>query len=359
MGLLKHRLFIVGLTLGLVLIGSGAYLNSRSIDGDAPQEASHPESAPSEAVPPSEQARRINQTVYQQQDTLPSVAASSEPSGTLSTLSHGIKLEVDAVGNLVVNSLVKDFFEFYLSSLGEIELPELLARIQLDLRTQLPDQAYQQACDILKNYVDYKIDLAELDAQPGPDWSVLNDKERQLAQLEALRQQRSALAALRERYFTADQNLAFFGEEDAYDAYMLERLTLNSREDLSGDAREQALAALEKSLPEDVQAQRRRVTLPGDVYDRARTMQAKGASDTEIFEMRRETLGEDAAQALAELDQQRKQWRQRLDDYVRERNAIRDSGMSEADQAHAIASLIDQRFQEGERLRVKALDASL
>lgn len=358
MGAHKNRIFILGGFVGLVLMAAGVYLGPGSGSTDASDKAAEIVSEPTAPLSAVDEARRVNESAYQQQNTLP-VAASTPHTGTLGDLSHGIRLDVDAVGNLIVNDAIKDLFEFYLSGLGESALPDLLAQIQQDLRTQLPDTAYQQACDILKNYVDYKIDLAELDTQAGPDWSQLNEHDRQLAQLEAIRQQRTALAALRERYFTADQNTAFFAEEDAYDTYMLQRLTLNSREDLTGAAREQALEALEKTLPEAIQEQRRQATLPGDVYDKARQMQAEGASTSEVFEMRREALGEDAAQALAELDQQRQQWQQRLDDYVRERNAIKDSGLSESDQANAIAALIDQRFQDGERLRVRALDASL
>ena len=88
--------------------------------------------------------------------------------------------------------------------------------------------------------------FAELDTQAGPDWSQLNEHDRQLAQLEPYGSNGTALAALRERYLRPIR-IRLFAEVDAYDTYMLQRLTLNSREDLTGAAREQALEALEKT----------------------------------------------------------------------------------------------------------------
>ncbi|MDX5298394.1 MAG: lipase chaperone, partial [Gammaproteobacteria bacterium] len=84
-----------------------------------------------------------------------------------------------------------------------------------------------------------------------------------------------------------------------------------------------------------------------------------GASTEAIHRERVQTLGEDAAAGLAALDEERARWQSRLTDYARARDAIRRSGMGDADQLAAIQALIQQRFEGPERLRVQALDATL
>ena len=75
--------------------------------------------------------------------------------------------------------------------------------------------------------------------------------------------------------------------------------------------------------------------------------------------MRAETLGDDAAKAMAELDVSRRQWKQRLDDYTAQRNEIMDSGLSQQDAVVAINELIDTQFTGTERVRVRALNSAL
>lgn len=86
---------------------------------------------------------------------------------------------------------------------------------------------------------------------------------------------------------------------------------------------------------------------------------AAGASDEAIYQLRASTLDPQAASALQQLDEQRRQWQARLQAYAAERNRLRQSGLSPTDQQLAIEQLLAQGFDERERLRVMALDAEL
>ncbi|MBT9529203.1 MAG: lipase chaperone, partial [Pseudomonas sp.] len=74
---------------------------------------------------------------------------------------------------------------------------------------------------------------------------------------------------------------------------------------------------------------------------------------------RASTLDPQAASALQQLDEQRRQWQARLQAYAAERNRLRQSGLSPTDQQLAIEQLLAQGFDQRERLRVMALDAEL
>ena len=80
---------------------------------------------------------------------------------------------------------------------------------------------------------------------------------------------------------------------------------------------------------------------------------------TLIRRLREESLGAQAADALAQLDQQQAQWQARLSDYAAERNRLRSAGLAERDLQQAIDALQARSFDERERLRVQALDGEL
>ncbi|MCG8611020.1 MAG: hypothetical protein MI864_10840, partial [Pseudomonadales bacterium] len=174
-----------------------------------------------------------------------------------------------------------------------------------------------------------------------------------------LRQQKSQVQQLREQFFTTDQYDSFFAEEDTYDNYMLDQLDISRNEQLSQEEKRIQSAALAATLPPEVKQLRESVSRFGELHQETEQLKSQGASAGQLFEVRAEKLGSEAATALAELDQQRANWKQRLNQYVEQRNLIRASDMSSADQVTAIKSLIEDSFKGTERIRVRALDADI
>lgn len=73
--------------------------------------------------------------------------------------------------------------------------------------------------------------------------------------------------------------------------------------------------------------------------------------------LRREVVGSEAADRLAELDREEAAWRARLDEYQLERAAIEaDPGLDPAQRAARLRHLLEDRFTANERLRVEATD---
>ncbi|MDD0843995.1 lipase secretion chaperone [Pseudomonas sp. Gutcm_11s] len=341
---MSNRIILAALALGAVVVGSTLVLYRP----DLPL-AAQPSTAPQAIVPPGDERSQQASTLNQRLRATPSSQLSDPgplPPSLLGT-AHGVVLRMDAQGNLVLQDDLLRLFDFYLAGREEEGLDKVLTRIHRDLAAQLRTPALEQARDLLSRYVDYRIalqNLPEADASMDPG---------------ALRQRLDALNAARQQYFSAEEYALFFARENAEDEYMVQRLGLAQQSGLSEEQRAQALAELELQLPEDVRTARAESMRYGELYAATQDMQEKGASAEEIRQLREQSLGSEAADALAELDQQQAKWQQRLSDYASERNRLRQSGLSGSQLQAAVEELQASRFDELERLRVQALDAEL
>ncbi len=265
---------------------------------------------------------------------------------SLANLDHGVHLQVDEYGHLIVNKSIKELFEFYLSAIGEEPLEQVIARIEQQITSMLQAPASTQALLLLKNYIDYKTELSNVE----------NNIDEYLDPLEKMILLKKEVLALRQSYFLADSYSAFFKEDDEYDDFMLKRLSINQDKTLDANSKQQQLLDLDKSLPVAMQAQRQRVMVHGELYASAKILREQGASDESIYNIREEALGHEAATALAQLDDKKKVWKSRLQNYAVQRDSILASSLAVSDKAMAINELIEMNFSQLEGLRVRALN---
>lgn len=238
---------------------------------------------------------------------------------SLAGVSHGIVLATDSSGRLILDEALIHLFDFYLSAMGEEDIRQVLVRIHRELSAQLREPALAQARDILRRYVDYKLALAGVDAQP-----VTRDDT---TYVQALADRLGKVRQLRTSYFSQPEVAAFFGLDDAEDDYMAQKLAIAHDERSGPQGKQQQLEALENRLPEDLRAMRKRVTRDSDVYSEVQKMRTEAASTEAIHQYRARELGEDAAHALARLDVQQPQWQQRLQAFSVQRQQLLASGM--------------------------------
>lgn len=291
---------------------------------------------------------KLNDAVYQQASlTHDSVKEFSKPLPvSLEGIDLNIELPVDSDGNLIVGMILKDFFEIYLSAMGEEELEDILLRIQSAMKQQLTSPALEQGYEALKRFIDYKVELANFEQQEvNPD----------LSELDNIRQQKEILAAIQQDYFSSTEADAFFAAEAQYDAFMLEHLAIQQNENLSLEEKQAQTQALAESLPDEIKQGREAAMAPANVYEQAVNMKANGESNEAIYQMRSENLGDEAAQALAQLDNEREVWNQRLESFQAQYQAIQSSGMSEQDADVEINALLGRDFTATEAIRVKAI----
>jgi lipase chaperone LimK len=296
-------------------------------------------------------AARINQNVYA--TAVESLPKPGPLPNSLQGSHHDVTLKADAAGNLVIEPHILHLFDFYLSALVEEPLEAILARINYDLAHQLDGTALDQARDLLRRYIDYKIALVELDSVP-----TMTDTQGTYA-LDTLAERQQQLHALRQTHFNEPEMTAFFEQETLQDHFMMQYVAIVQAHDLDASEKQLALAQLEQKLPEPIRQAREETVKHTQLFEAAEALKSGGASAEELFQLRAQTLGEEAAANLAALDQQQAHWQQRLADYANERNAIRQSGLSADDQEIAINSVIERRFSGTEQLRVRALDPHL
>lgn len=321
-------------SLALLAMASGYFFSS-----DAPP-TPMPASASANAV----QVRHNNQQLSQQ--TAAQLAKPDALPATLQGTRHGIVLQTDANGHLRLQPQLLELFDFYFSAIDEEPVAQILLRIHHDLTQQLQEPALSQARDLLKRYLDYRLAMADLPAGSAAPTA------------EAFAQHLDALTRLRNEYFSDEETQAFFSGDLSQDQFMLAQLRLSER-GLNPEQQRRELALLEASLPAEQRAVRQQVSRDGELYAATEAMRAAGASDEAIYQLRASTLDPQAASALQQLDEQRRQWQTRLQAYASERNNLRQSGLSPVDQQQAIEQLRAQRFDQNERLRVIALDEDL
>ncbi len=297
-----------------------------------------------------QQAGAINEQIYSQSNIL--FPAHALPA-SLADIKHGVVLQADENGNLIVNSDTHDLFEFYLSAMGEEPLEQILIRIRHDIEQQLAFAAKDQAFLLLKKFINYKIELSSLSTD------LKNQASGESYGLESLKLQKAQVSSLRAHYFSPSTYQAFFQQEEGYDNFMLSQLEINQNPHLNAVQKRQQLDTLLDQLPEEIKRVRHTVSRHGELFQAARDMRSYGASNEEIYQLRASSLGDQAATALAELDVKRDLWQQRLSHYAQQRDAILTSGLSDTDRLQAIDALINLNFSQPEIVRVKALDHTL
>lgn len=253
-------------------------------------------------------------------------------------------LEVDAQGNLVISEQLRHLFDYFFTAVGEVSFDEAAERIRLYLASQLQEPALGQALSLLQNYIDYKTALVELE-QSFPV----------VADIAGLREREDEVQRLRARLFSPEAHAAFFAAEEVYNHFTLERLAILQDPNLSEGDKAAMIENLRQSLPDDVQD----LLIPQihqELTVQTEQLLEQGADPSEVRELRMSLVGPEATGRLEDLDQERQQWQQRMDDFSAEREAILSyQGLAEEDKQAAIDELLESRFNANERLRVSSL----
>ena len=186
------------------------------------------------------------------------------------------RLEVDAQGHLLVSEQLRDLFEYYLATVGEVTAEQAIAMIHQQLQARLTEPALSEARELLTAYLEYKQRVAELERE----LPVVADLDGLLAREEAVRRLRSEL-------FDPLVRQALFGSEEQYNQYHLDRLAIVHDSTLSEAERAQALEALRESQPESLRNELA-VQLHQQLGEQTRALQAEGASPEAVRRLRME-----------------------------------------------------------------------
>ncbi|MFL6633594.1 MAG: lipase secretion chaperone [Massilia sp.] len=241
--------------------------------------------------------------------------------------------------SVVADARLIELFDYYLSTVGEKSPDAVRAEIERELDRTLRPAAAAAAKRVLARYITYRQALARLETDrrlAGPDAAAL---KRRLA----------ALRGLRAQYFSPREMAAIFGREDAANTDALARMEIREDGTLSAQQKQARLAALDAGLPADMRAAREAPLKIVRVQEEAARLRASGAGEDDVFRIRAEAFGADAAQRLADVDRDEAAWKRRIDAYLAERRSLHDEA--------AVAALRDRMFSEDEQRRLGAYEA--
>ena len=251
------------------------------------------------------------------------------------------QLRADANGDLIVDLEVKDFFDYFLNTVGQVPPEEALSAIQSMANNNLPDSAAKQAMALLDSNLEYKreaLALSQVRLDPGRQ----SDPKYQVAQL---RQALADLKAVRRNTMSPEAVEAFFGLEEAYGEYTVASIEIQQREDLSPEARNTLLQWQRQQLPEVIRRTETSLIDENKVSE-ARQQAIADADSPEDAGRKLQALGLDSSQAddVVSYLQEREEFDASFEDYQKALTKLETSGLAPEDQAEQQQALLEQYF---------------
>ncbi|HCG8572958.1 TPA: lipase secretion chaperone [Vibrio parahaemolyticus] len=230
----------------------------------------------------------------------------------------------------------KDFFEFSLSSLGEHSLEEIQENIEESISQQ---NSLGIDIELFQTYLAYKRALSKLEP--------LEDTTLSLSQLQRLNE---AILNLQLEYFNDQQSSQLFDEENRLRQLAIEKLVIKTYEQDS-DSQQLLLNQALSEQPEYIQQSERNNALARQLDQTALL------SSQDKYLARAELVGEEGAQRLQTLDEQRATFETELANYLEKRADILDDEFLGREQKQLeIANLRKQSFETTQWRRIEALE---
>ncbi len=230
----------------------------------------------------------------------------------------------------------KDFFEYSLSGLGEHSLEEIQENIEQSTSQQ---NSLGIDVELFQTYLVYKRALSKLEP--------LEDTTLSLSQLQRLNE---AILNLQLEYFNDQQISQLFDEENRLRQLAIEKLLIKTYEQDS-DSQQLLLNQALSEQPEYIQQSERNNALTRQLD------QTELLSSQDKYLARAELVGEEGAQRLQTLDEQRATFETELANYIEKRADILDDEFLGREQKQLeIANLRKQSFETTQWRRIEALE---
>ncbi|EGQ9316236.1 lipase secretion chaperone [Vibrio parahaemolyticus] len=230
----------------------------------------------------------------------------------------------------------KDFFEFSLSSLGEHSLEEIQENVEESISQQ---NSLGIDVELFQTYLAYKRALSKLEP--------LEDTTLSLNQLQRLNE---AILNLQLEYFNDQQISQLFDEENRLRQLAIEKL-VNKTYEQDSDSQQLLLNQALSEQPEYIQQSERNNALARQLDQTALL------SSQDKYLARVELVGEEGAQRLQTLDEQRAAFETELTNYLEKRADILDDEFLGREQKQLeIANLKKQSFETTQWRRIEALE---
>ncbi len=243
-------------------------------------------------------------------------------------------LTATAAGQLVLNSNIRNCFEYFLTQMGEKTLAVIDQQVRQHLEKILPTTAAQQATDLWQRYIKYReaegsIKVTTKTSDPEHLQTVFN-----------------ALSQLRQQHFKPNEIEALFGDEVTYNQYTIDRINIMENKALNANQKAQQLKQRFAQLPPDLQQNMQEISKLQDLRELTQQLKASNGSKAQLRQMREQLVGAAAADRLEQLDQTRASWQSRIDNYLVQRDSILTSKQADQDKQAAIDALRTRQFSD-------------
>ena len=261
-------------------------------------------------------------------------------------------IQEDRDGNLQLDAELKRLFDYYLSAIGEKNLPEIQSQIEKILDQKLQVKAAAQAKELLKRYITFKQALVELEKNASKSVSANTDL------FSAVNNKWQNMRQLRSQFFSEKEIQAMFGFDDAYDQDALSRLAISQDNTLTDAEKRHKLQILDKNMPADLKAAKDAPYQVIRLEEQAKKMRNDGASEDDIYRMRAAATSPEAANRLAQVDRDINDWNSRINEYLEQRKQLISSptNASDDDQQSALQQLRNKYFTSQEQRRLAAYE---
>lgn len=252
------------------------------------------------------------------------------------------QLRLDNANRLIVNEQTRNCFEYFITQYGEKDLKQIQHDFKTYIQQNYKQPALGQIIDLWNRYINYREKLGDLQP-PNIDKEDPQYYQSIFANMKNLRKQ----------LFSDYEIEGLFGTEDTYHEYTLNRMTVLADKSLTEAQKAQKLKDLFNQLPEDWKANLEQLNKLEDLRKLTADIKARGGSAQDIHQMRMNLVGPEATQRLEALDEQRNDWKDKVNQYLDERDSIMKSGMSDEAKQEAVQKLRTQHFNKPQQqLRV-------
>lgn len=283
-----------------------------------------------------------NATLSAQASTQGSFASASQQD-----IEINCQILMDASNRLIVNEATKNCFEFFITQYGEKEIQQIKTDFIQYAQSSYKEPLLAQLTDLWSRYLQYREQLGNLQPPAG-------DKES----LNYFKEIFSNIKSLRQKLFSNYEIEGLFGIEDVYNDYTLSRMGVMQDKKLSEAEKAKKLQDLFNHLPADWKENLKQLSQLEDLRSLTSEIKARGGSAEEIRQMRINLVGPEATQRLESLDNQRSDWKNRVDAYLENRASILNSNMSDSAKQSAIQQLRNQNFNnQQEQLRLETFES--
>ena len=256
------------------------------------------------------------------------------------------QLKVDSSGNLVVDLAVKDFFDYFLNTVGEVSPEVAIFEMQQLAESHLPPQAVNQTMKILADYLAYKEQAVQLMSQP----MISKEQQTDTYQVDMLEHTFQTMKSIRRETMSPEAVEAFFAMEEAYGEFTLSSIRVQSDDSMSDHEKMASLSQLRETLPPAIRQTEENVVADAEKHLVIHQAISSGSEENLKQQLVENDYSEEEAADIVAYQHQQQAFDQRYNVYLTEKRQLLGAGLSDQDQAAQLNRLRLQYFSNDREL---------